>query len=618
MIFHSVKLMNYKSIAEDSLCEVIIEPRITPIIGKNESGKSNVLSGLSHIDLIHNMSSAFVKDNINRNIIGNNVEIKYRIVLKQTLNEMQIKELNKDTVIYITANRYEATGGIVDYYFRHISSSIVKLCEVLDSNPFQLRDQEYQNYFNYITILKRNDDNIDIRQITVALNFIDSRKAKAPQEKKGVIEQAISIAKEKWNALLELLPSVFYRKSDKILKSQYKYEDIKNELQNPSAYPNSLLSDFLKLIQISKEDFLLAAQSGISGEKVTVRKRIQRNIDLHVNNPFSKFYDAESIYLTVDFDSNIVYFSVQSNDGQSLLLSERSNGLRWYLNTFIDAKANDVDNSSVLYLLDEPGISLHINAQRELLELFNHLADKGNQVVYTTHSPYMLNTVGDGIHKIRAVIKSEEGNTSIYKTAYDSRISNISQKDTLAPIVSALGMNLYDTFGPAKDKLNIVTEGMSDYIYISTMAKLLNEDVNKFAIIPAVGVSNSVNICSILHGWGCRSIALFDYDKAGVESGGEIMKTKMLLEYKVDFCYINNASEEDISKKTYKQNPYMIEDLIVRSEIDRYCREMEYSNTDKTLTAKIMSEDILSGKFKIGEESKKNFRRLFDLLFSNC
>lgn len=618
MIFHSVKLMNYKSIAEDSLCEVIIEPRITPIIGKNESGKSNVLSGLSHIDLIHNMSSAFVKDNINRNIIGNNVEIKYRIVLKQTLNEMQIKELNKDTVIYITANRYEATGGIVDYYFRHISSSIVKLCEVLDSNPFQLRDQEYQNYFNYITILKRNDDNIDIRQITVALNFIESRKAKAPQEKKGVIEQAISIAKEKWNALLELLPSVFYRKSDKILKSQYKYEDIKNELQNPSAYPNSLLSDFLKLIQISKEDFLLAAQSGISGEKVTVRKRIQRNIDLHVNNPFSKFYDAESIYLTVDFDSNIVYFSVQSNDGQSLLLSERSNGLRWYLNTFIDAKANDVDNSSVLYLLDEPGISLHINAQRELLELFNHLADKGNQVVYTTHSPYMLNTVGDGIHKIRAVIKSEEGNTSIYKTAYDSRISNISQKDTLAPIVSALGMNLYDTFGPAKDKLNIVTEGMSDYIYISTMAKLLNEDVNKFAIIPAVGVSNSVNICSILHGWGCRSIALFDYDKAGVESGGEIMKTKMLLEYKVDFCYINNASEEDISKKTYKQNPYMIEDLIVRSEIDRYCREMEYSNTDKTLTAKIMSEDILSGKFKIGEESKKNFRRLFDLLFSNC
>ena len=37
--------------------------------------------------------------------------------------------------------------------------------------------------------------------------------------------------------------------------------------------------------------------------------------------------------------------------------------------------------------------------------------------------------------------------------------------DALAPIISALGMNLQDTFGPTKDKINIVSEGMSDYIF---------------------------------------------------------------------------------------------------------------------------------------------------------
>ena len=292
--------------------------------------------------------------------------------------------------------------------------------------------------------------------------------------------------------------------------------------------------------------------------------------------------------------------------------SERSNGLRWYLNTFIDAKANDVADSNVLYLLDEPGIFLHVNAQKELLQLFNHLANKGNQIVYTTHSPYMLDTSGDSVHRIRAVVKNEKGNTSIYKTAYDSRISPISQKDTLAPIISALGMNLYDTFGPAKDKLNIVTEGMSDYIYLCTMAKVLNIDMDKYVIVPSVGASNCVNICSILHGWGCRYIALFDYDKAGVETGGEVMRAKMMLEYRTHFCYINNVSEEDISRKTYKQNSYMVEDLIIRSEIDRFCKEAGYSNVDKTLTAKIMSNAILSGAFKIREESKDNFRKLFD------
>ena len=145
--------------------------------------------------------------------------------------------------------------------------------------------------------------------------------------------------------------------------------------------------------------------------------------------------------------------------------------MRWYLETFIDAQANDANGCNIVYLLDEPGTSLHVNAQRELLDLFQHLAGKGNQVVYTTHSPYMLDLEAEGVHRIRAVVKNKEGYSYVYKTAYDARIAPDSQKDTLAPIISAIGMNLNDTFGPAKDKLNIVTEGTSDYIFLNTMAK---------------------------------------------------------------------------------------------------------------------------------------------------
>lgn len=144
------------------------------------------------------------------------------------------------------------------------------------------------------------------------------------------------------------------------------------------------------------------------------------------------------------------------------------------------------------------------------------------------------------------------------------------------------------------------------------MAKILDIDMGNHVIIPAFGASNCVNICSILHGWGCRYVALFDYDKAGVETGGEIMRTKMMLKYRIHFCYINDVFEEDIANKTYKQNPYMVEDLIIRNEIDKFCKEMGCSNADKTLTAKIMSNAILSGKFQIGEKSKDNFRELFD------
>ena len=66
--------------------------------------------------------------------------------------------------------------------------------------------------------------------------------------------------------------------------------------------------------------------------------------------------------------------------------SERSNGLKRYFSLFIDTKAKIDNNRPTLYLLDEPGVYLHVKAQKELLQYFNHLCNDGNQVVYTTHS----------------------------------------------------------------------------------------------------------------------------------------------------------------------------------------------------------------------------------------
>lgn len=52
MYIHSVKLINYKSIGDYPESEIILEPGITAIIGKNESGKSNVIDGLSKINFL--------------------------------------------------------------------------------------------------------------------------------------------------------------------------------------------------------------------------------------------------------------------------------------------------------------------------------------------------------------------------------------------------------------------------------------------------------------------------------------------------------------------------------------------------------------------------------------
>lgn len=618
MRFHSVKLINYKSIGDKDLSEIIIEPRITAVIGRNESGKSNVLSGLSHINLIGDMSSAFAIDNINRNDYTGSARIKYEVVLKSTPDELKYDELQEDTYITITNETYEATGGILDYYLQYIHPCIKNLCNILESYSLVLRDQTKSEFNNCVATLKKTSS-LNIKKVNQAIHFIEQHKKLFLDDKsdseKNETENLIQSVRTQWNILLHMLPSVFYRNSDKVLKTHYRLDDIKKEFESPESYKNSLLNNFVKLINISKENFLLAVENGISGPKTSLRDKIRDNIETYINKPFSKFYTVEEIKLSVEFNSNSASFTAKSAKGGNLLLSERSDGLKWYLNTFIDSKANEVADSNVLYLLDEPGISLHVNAQKELLKLFNHLADSGNQIVYTTHSPYMLDTENDGLYRIRAVVKDDEGNTSIYKTPYDSRIAPLSQKDTLTPIINALGMNLNDTFGPSKDKINIVTEGMSDYIYICIMAKLLDVDMEKYAIIPSVGASNCVNICCILQGWGCHYIALFDYDKEGVEKGGEFLRKNMMLTYKSQYFYLADVSESDIVNKTYKESRYVIEDLVTEEEIKRF---HEQNNTDtelgKTLTAKLLSDAIESGKFIISESVKNNFKELFKRL----
>lgn len=608
MYIHSVLLNNYKSIGEDKNV-IILEPRVTTIIGRNESGKSNVLEGLSHISLLGNMQSAFHADNINRNN-GTTAEIIYTIILKPSADEQMTLGLQNDTQIVIQKDGYAATGGLLTYYNEHIRESVDNLVKIIGQNPFKLRDQDFANYRSYITALQQ-ETSLHFYRINIALNFFKANLSKLDKEVKDIVATALTETIDKWEIIKSALPTIFYRATDKALKNQYKLDEVQKELENPASSPSSLLSDFVSLIGISNADFITAVQAGLSGAKTTIRKRINKNIDEIINKKFQVFYSTESISLNAEFDSNIVSFSVQSSDGEALLLSERSNGLRWYLNTFIDAISHGLDKNNVVYLFDEPGTSLHVNAQKELISLFHNLADKGNQVVYSTHSPYMLDMIDDGIHRIRAVEKAAEGYTYIYKTAYDAQLSPDSQADTLAPIINAIGMNLYDTFGPAKDKLNIVIEGVSDYIYIQTMAKTLGYDLKQYALIPSVGATNCINICTILHGWGCPFFAVFDYDSEGVSKGGEVLRKNFLFEFNKQYCYIKSVTQEEVDEQTYRSEPCLIEDVVTEDELKRFMEsKIITEGIGKPLKAKLFSNAIEDGTYTVGGQCKANFESL--------
>ena len=113
-------------------------------------------------------------------------------------------------------------------------------------------------------------------------------------------------------------------------------------------------------------------------------------------------------------------------------LDERSRGFQWffsfYITFFADTKGGRAGNA--ILLLDEPGLHLHARSQADLLAHFEH--DFGNQIIYTTHSPFMVPT-----HRIDSV------RTASMSEAAGTTVSNKAEGDarTLYPLQAAIALS---------------------------------------------------------------------------------------------------------------------------------------------------------------------------------
>ena len=76
----------------------------------------------------------------------------------------------------------------------------------------------------------------------------------------------------------------------------------------------------------------------------------------------------------------------------SVQLSERSTGMLWFFSFMMAAALLVRRQESIIMVLDEPGLTLHGAGQEDLLlYIYEYLAPHF-QVIYTTHSPFMIST----------------------------------------------------------------------------------------------------------------------------------------------------------------------------------------------------------------------------------
>ena len=162
-----------------------------------------------------------------------------------------------------------------------------------------------------------------------------------------------------------------------------------------------------------------------------------------------------------------------------------------------------------MLLLDEPGLHLHPTAQQELIAFFERLS-KDNQLLYTTHSPFLID--GEHLHRVRAVTEDEAGRSRISTESWPS------DRETIFPLQAAAGYAMVRGLFHHRD--NLLVEGMSDYYYLHALAAQCRATgrealSGEIYITPCGGTKLVGQMASLFLGQEVRPLVLLDGDEAG-------------------------------------------------------------------------------------------------------
>lgn len=234
--------------------------------------------------------------------------------------------------------------------------------------------------------------------------------------------------------------------------------------------------------------------------------------------------------------------------------SERSAGFIWFFSFLVKFAQVRKTGANLILLLDEPGLTLHGKAQADLLRYFEDKLTPEHQVIYTTHSPFMVPP--DDLPSVRIVEDklfqpvpgqwSSEGT----KVRDDTMATD---RDTLFPLQGALGYEMTQTLFVGKHTL--LVEGAGDILYLESWSSALvrcgkSGLDRRWTLCPAGGIDKIQPFVSLFAGQKLDVAALSDYakgDKRKVDSlrQNKIMEGEKLLTF-ATLLGVDEADIEDV------------------------------------------------------------------------
>lgn len=310
-------------------------------------------------------------------------------------------------------------------------------------------------------------------------------------------------------------------------------------------------------------------------------------------------------------------------------LNDRSRGFQWFFAFYITFSA-DTDGGSAenaVLLLDEPGLYLHAKSQSDLL---HHLeVDFSNQILYSTHSPFMVPT--QALDSVRTVNIAEEAGTTVTNDPTgDAR--------TLFPLQAALGYDLAQSLfvGPN----NLVVEGVTDFWIMSAVSAYASEKgrtslSQTLTMTPAGGAQKVSYMVALLTSESLNVLVLLDTERDSKATKDELLKTKLIRDQNVVFvseAFATPPTEADIEDlldpaiyEALVRESYAAElkdkTLTLNAKIPRVAKRIEAGLTDigipfhKTRPTRLFLKKMASEPEKlVPDQSLERFEALFSLI----
>ncbi len=247
---------------------------------------------------------------------------------------------------------------------------------------------------------------------------------------------------------------------------------------------------------------------------------------------------------------------VDSAHQVSIRLGTRSRGFIWFFSFLAWFSQQRKASHPIILLLDEPGLFLHASAQADLLRYIEEELKPYHQVIYTSHSPFMVDP--RKFERVRIVrdrsMEDQKPGEELPENQRGTKVlSDVLEADegSLFPLQGALAYDITQTLFVGPNCL--VVEGVSDLFYLTAMTDILDtagrQGLSPAWTISPVGSIDKVPTFVALLGAqkGLNIATLIDLQKKDQQRIENLYKQKLLQKKQVlTFAQFTNSPEADV------------------------------------------------------------------------